>query len=205
MPDSMRGFVGCVRRCWLQVIDNEQFGDSGVICAASATVEDGGSGSVKGVTRTHTLACANTCPWQEHACTHTSSCTCTRARTRKSHLRGRTHSTHTKQSHPHMRNAGEHLYSTFDDRNRQPSPHTPAVPRFSNLPSTTANAVPRRRNMCAGLHRNAPPPMALHPRVWPTVHLRHATPTGREMRESENRLRNERRSCICCPESDAGC
>ena len=198
MPDSMRGFVGCVRRCWLQVIDNEQFGDSGVICAASATVEDCGSGSVKGDTRTHTLACANTCPWQEHACTHSWSCTCTRARTRKRHLRGPTHSTHTQQSHPHMRNAGEHTYSTFDDRNRQPSPHTPAVPRFSNLPSTTANVVPRRRNICAGFR--GPPTPRLADRALAPCHT-----NGSRMRESENRLRNARRACTCRPESDASC
>ena len=66
----MRGFVGRIRRCWLQVIDNEQFGDSGVICAASATVEDCGNGSVKGDTRTHTLACANTCMSMARRCVH---------------------------------------------------------------------------------------------------------------------------------------
>ena len=38
-----------------------------------------------------------------------------------------------------------------------------------------------------------------------TVHLRHAAPTGREMREPENRLRNARRACTCCPQSDDSC
>ena len=49
----MRGVVGCVRRCWLEVIDNElepdrteKFGDSCVICAASVTVEDCGSATL---------------------------------------------------------------------------------------------------------------------------------------------------------------
>ena len=196
MPHSMRGFVGCVRRCWLQVIDNEQFGDSGVICAASATVEDCGSGSVKGDTRTHTLACANTCPWQEHACTHTSSCTCTRARTRKNTY------------------AAEHIARTRSSRTRTGETPGSTYTRHSTIETGNPHRTPppclafliyhRRLQMLSRVGGTcALVSMALPPRVWPTVHLRHATLTGREMRESENRLRNARRACICCPESDA--
>ena len=66
-----------------------------------------------------------------------------------------------------MRNAGEHTYSTFDVRKRQPSPHIPVLTRFSNLPSKTAKPVPSWRKLRAGLHRLSSP--------WPSRHTRPCT------------------------------
>ena len=74
---------------------------------------------------------------------------------------------------------------TFE--NRQPSPHSSTI-------------IYHRRLVCIATSRVAPPATR-----WPTVHLHHATPKGREMRESENRPSNARRACTCCPESDDSC
>ncbi len=64
------------------------------------------------------------------------------ARTReRRHLHVRTHSTHTQHSHPHMRNAGEHAYSTFVVRN--PATLTrAAITVFQNqVPNSKSRAV----------------------------------------------------------------
>ena len=54
-----------------------------------------------------------------------------------------------------------------------------------------ALAVPVPRRTTAARRPGSPHlGLPLPPTRWPTVHLRRATPKGREMRESENRLRN---------------
>ena len=69
-----------------------------------------------------------------------------------------------------------------------------------------ALAVPVPRRTTAARRPGSPHlGLPLPPTRWPTVHLRRATPKGREMRESENRLRSARHACICCSKSDDSC
>ena len=71
-------------------------------------------------------------------------------------------------------------------------------PRSARLACTRGpESHDSRAPVCIATSRVAPPATR-----WPTVHLPHATPRGREMRESENRPRSARRTCTCGPESD---
>ena len=111
-----------------------KFGDSCVICAASVTVED-----CRSATLALTLLRMPTHVHGKnmHARTHGRARAHARTRERR-YLHARTHSAHTQHSHPHMRTAGEHLYSTLDVR----KPATLTALIYHNLPSTT------------GLHRH---------------------------------------------------
>ena len=82
-------------------------------------------------------------------------------------------------------------HSTF--QNRQPPPKAPGlVSIYHNLPTKTG--LHRHISGCPSRHTLAD--RALAP---------HATPRGREIRESENRPRSVRRTCTCGPESDDSC
>ncbi len=194
----MRGIVGCVRWCWLKVIDNElepdrteKFGDSCGVCAASVTVEHCGRATLA---LTRLRARTHVRGKNMHARTHG------RARahacTREKHLHVRTQSTHTQHSHPHMRTAGEHIYSTFD----VPKPATlPASPLPSLNSLTYHDLLPRT----TGLHRHIWRCPSRHPLADRALKRCH-TKEGVEKRESP-RTGPARRACTCGPESDDSC
>ena len=55
------------------------------------------------------------------------------------------------------------------------------------------------------MRSGSPDPGLTLPPSSPTVHLRHATPRGREIRGSENRLRDARHACTCSFDSADSC
>jgi len=83
-------------------------------------------------------------------------------------------------------------HSTF--QNRQPPPKAPCLVSINHNLPTKKTGLHRHISRCPSRHALAD--RALAP---------HATPRGREMRESENRPRSARRTCRCGPESDDSC
>ena len=149
-----------------------------------------------------------------------------------------------------MRNAGEHIYSTFD----VPKPATPTesphalsqfiiiyqrrlgciatsrvAPPATRWPTALKTMMPHQGGEKCESPRNSPAARAalahavlsrttavrrfasphlglpLPPRVGHRALAPHATPRGREMRESENQPRSARRTCRCGPESEESC
>ena len=161
-----------------------------------------GRGLRKCDTRTHTLACANTCPRQEHACTHTwartrtRSRTCTRAHTRKK-TPTRPHTQHAQATFApaHAQRRGARILDIR--RSKTGNPHRTSPPCltstiYHNLPSKTG--WHRHISGCPSRHSLAD--RALAP---------HATLREREMRESKNMPRSARRGRTCRPEPADSC
>ena len=127
----------------------------------------------------------------------------TRAHAKKTPMRRHTQHAHVAFAPAHAKRRGAHI---LDIRRSKPATLTAHLRRASLFLSAIEDS-----KCCPASEEHVrwfaspQPPLALPPRVWSTVPLRHATPAGREMRESENRLRNARRACTGRLESDDSC
>ena len=158
------------------------------------------------VSLSHVRATTHKYMHDAHVIAHTRAHKC-----RKTHIDAHalTQLAHTASTPSRAATPEEHRYSTSDGRGTPPPPPPPSPLRpllrlpSSHLQSTLRKAIPSRR---APARRSGSPhlPLTLTPRVAArTCAMHHATPGGREMRGSENRLHNARRACTCC--SDDSC